>query len=146
MKRCELQLVQKRESRVVMNEKKLEKMKLDMLSGKIHNSLYIYERYPDVQEIEIAYKSESGSWEHAVKDGKRIFTPNDKAVFLIKCPNSTCTGIGFDLGHEVDRLYLNKEESLSGQMVCTEYEDAERYGKFRCGSSIDYVITIVYKR
>lgn len=127
-----------------MNEKKIEKMKLARLSSKMHNSSYIYEKYPNVQKIEIAYKSESGSWEHAKENGKRIFAPNDKAVFLIECPNSTCTGIGFDLGHEVDKLYLRKEESLSGHMVCTEYEDAERYGNFRCGSSIDYVITICY--
>ena len=129
-----------------MNEKKIEAMKLDRLSSKMYNARYIYEKYPNINKIEIKYRTESGSWEHASTEGTRSFSPKDKAVFLIECPNSTCTGIGFDLGNEVDNLYYSKDETLSGRMACTEYEDAERYGKHKCGSMIDYVITLFYQR
>lgn len=98
----------------------------------------------DVNKVVIEYHSKSGSFEGS-EVVSRLEVPSDsKFLFLIHCPNGSCTDIGFDLGGEVREVIRNKKTSGSGKKTCAGWEDSERVGRHRCLSEIEFTITVEY--
>lgn len=128
-----------------MNEKQVEEMRGRQYANKMYCARLISDQYPSIKEIRIEYKTSSLSWEGAERVGSQCYYPNDRAIFLVGCPNSTCTGIGFDLDNEVWKLAQSGRQTCRGSLRCENYEDAERYNKHRCGSTLEYSITIEYQ-
>lgn len=127
-----------------MTEKELQQMKREEYNIRMLASRAIRESYPDVSEIAIRYKATSMCGEKRVVEGSRLYKPTDKDVFLIPCPNGTCTGIGFDLSSEVDNAIESKISPYTGTMKCDGYEDKERFDNYKCDSFVEFEI-IVYR-
>lgn len=128
-----------------MNDKQVKEMQNRLYANKIHSACSISDKYPNIKKIRIEFKASSLSWEGAERVSSQSYHPNDRAVFLVSCPNETCTGIGFDLDNEVWELVRSKKHTCTGILRCENYEDAERYGKHKCGSTLEYSITIEYQ-
>ncbi len=98
----------------------------------------------NVSKVVVEYHSKSGSFDEFEVDGKIEVMPNSKFIFLIGCPNGTCTDIGFDLVGEVRELIRKRQSSASGKKICAGWEDEERIGRHRCLSEIEFTITVEY--
>lgn len=128
-----------------MNDKQVKEMQDRQYANKMHCAHLVSEMYSNIKKIKIESKASSLSWEGAEKVNSQCYYPNDKSIFLVKCPNGSCTGIGFDLGNEVLKLAQSGKQTCVGSLRCENYEDAERYGKHKCGSILEYSITIEYQ-
>lgn len=125
---------------------KIEEIKRRQYSNRYSCLQRLGEMYPDAFKVEVNYKGKSCSWDGNEIAGKLEVHPNQLVDFLIKCPNSSCTGIGIDLNSEVLNALSKGIGYITGEKECDGYEDAERYGNYKCGSKLHYEITIDYRK
>lgn len=109
-----------------------------------YDALSLSDIYPNVSKVTVKCYSKSGSFEGAEIDSVVVRNPNDKFLFLVKCPNGSCTDIGFDLGGDVRDVIRNRKPSSSGTKKCNGWEDSERIGKHECLSEVEFTITVEY--
>lgn len=102
--------------------------------------------FPDVKSIRISYEAVSESWDGTRTNGSLTISPEQLLDSLIRCPNGTCTSIGFDLNSDIMSLIERRQAYASGFKMCEGWEDAERYGVYKCGSIIKYELFIGYRK
>jgi len=112
-----------------------------------YNTLFrLGERFPQVERIQVNYKSKSGSWKEYEKEGTWEILPEQLLDILVECPNSTCTGIGIDLTPETVNAIYKGITRISGTKECKNWEDDECFGIHICGSIVSYEIIITYRK
>lgn len=109
-----------------------------------YDALSISDIYPNVSKIIVKCYSKSGSFDGSEIDSVIVRHLNDKSLFVVKCPNISCTDIGFDLGGDVRDVIRSRKSSSSGTKKCNGWEDSERIGKHECLSEIEFTITVEY--
>lgn len=129
-----------------MRTGKIDEMKRLQYSNRYSCLRRLGEIYPDVFKVEVKYKGKSSSWDGNEIAGKFEIHSDQLIDFLIKCPNNSCTGIGIDLNSEVINALSKGIDHIAGEKECDGYEDEERYGNHKCGSILNYEITIDYRK
>ena len=128
-----------------MTDKQIREMQKEKRCILYNGALRISELYPDVERVIIKYKGKPCSANCNEKSGEQTYTCDMLAIFLVDCPNGTCTGIGFDLGYVISNMIRMHRTEESGVLECQEFEDAERYNKFHCKSRLEYTIDVEYR-
>ncbi len=128
-----------------MTEEQLFNRRQKQLAFKYANAKHISEAFPNVQSITIRYTGIPNSAFSKVKSDEQRYTPDMQDVFLVECPNGTCTGIGFDMYSVVSKAIRNHKTEQRGVMECENFEDAERYNQYHCGSKLEYTILVEYR-
>lgn len=112
----------------------------------LHNGRRIEDIYPWVGKIEIEYLIEHNSFVgYNKKEEKRTLTPQSEMYFVIKCLNSECTSIGFDLSQVVSSVIHNHETEVSGTMRC-QGKEAPDHPRQSCNGTLKFTIWIMYKQ
>lgn len=120
-------------------------MNYNRIADMHHYASTLMEVSSDVTKVVVEYHSKSGSFEGTEVDSRLEVSSDSKFLFLIHCPNGSCTDIGFDLGGEVREVIRNKKTSGSGKKICAGWEDSERVGRHKCLSEIEFTITVEYR-
>ena len=128
-----------------MTDSENEKQKLH-LRCLMHNGMRLWERYPQVDRIEIHYVREHNSFVAPNKDeGSWKITPQSEMFFVIDCLNRECSTIGFDLGNIICSAIRNNETEISGEMKC-EGQEAPDHPEQSCDGKLKYTIKVYYKK
>lgn len=131
-------------NRMIMSDTENERQKQRNRSY-LHNGRRIEDVYPRVEKIEIEYLIEHNSFVgYNKKDEKWTLTPQSEMYFVIKCLNSECTSIGFDLSQEVSSAIDNHETEVSGTMRC-QGKEAPDHPRQSCSGTLKFTIRITYK-
>lgn len=130
--------------RKYLTENQLRKEKSERRAEMNYRFAVFRDMYPYVKTIVISYRAESASFEGNMVTDQYVIDPSIVYMPVISCPNSTCTGVGFDMSTIISTMVSHRKEDESGEMVCSEWEDLERYGSIHCGSKLLYQIHIEY--
>ena len=74
---------------------------------------------------------------------KQTYSPNEKNIFEINCPNSECSIGYFNLKNEIRDMVHHRQTEKLGTMECDGYEAYDHLNE-RCCSSLEYKISIAY--
>lgn len=104
----------------------------------------INELYPAVTLIHIDYHTIHYSAFGVIKKEHSIqLKPDFLPMFFIDCPNTECTGIGFNLSHIISQMIIKKQIECSGTLQCNGKE-ADDHLEQTCNSILNYTVHIEY--
>lgn len=104
----------------------------------------IKDLYPLVLEIVVEYTtSHLSPFGEKIYTGKHSYSPDNRNVFEIDCPNCECSVGFFNLQQEIRDMVRSKQIESSGTKICNG-DEANDHPEQRCDSILKYKIYITY--
>ena len=126
-----------------MTQKKYNDRKI-LMRYETQDCSLIKDLYPEVTEVVIEYTTShlSPFGKNSITH-KQTYSPNEKNIFEINCPNRECSIGYFNLKNEIRDMVHHRQTEKLGTMECDGYEAYDHLNE-RCCSSLEYKISIAY--
>jgi hypothetical protein len=112
---------------------------------RVKDSASLQERYHDLKSltVEIAYFESEGR----ARRGEMKYTVNlahAKSLFRFSCPNGECVCGDFDLSTELANAIADREEEVTGELVCQGWRSRTTIDNVLCHNILRYKLSIGY--
>jgi hypothetical protein len=113
---------------------------------RVKDSASLLEKYQELKSltVEIAYfESENGARRGEMKYA--VNPAHAKSLFRFSCPNPECVGGDFDLSTELGNAIADREEEVTGKMVCQGWRSRTTIDNVLCHNVLRYKLAIGYQ-